>query len=401
MKKIFIISIIFLLLTTLIFGGFFFFQNRNKSTPEQQNDNFFPLGNIMEFFGGTSTNVDIQTNDINNFSQNTYITPTQTKISDDPIGGFDLISTNDQDFIFYTDKTSGHIYYKSNLSDSPRRISNTTIPEINDLKVGINSGQLNIIISTANKSFYSNIQISNLIASSTEELNIPLTESRHLEISLNPDKNRGFMLEKLNDGSLGMIKNINLTGGQQIFNSPIANWVAQWASRNIIALVQKPSGKLSSNLYFLNTESGNLEKIIESKKGLQILVSPDSNFIIYSQVEGDAFSTYLLNRESRQVTHLKIKALPEKCVWATDSTVVYCAVSEEFLTGLYPDDWYKGLVSFSDDIWFIDTVDGKEYKVYDTGNLSPDITKLQLLDHNTLVFMNKLDDTLWRIDLID
>jgi hypothetical protein len=72
--------------------------------------------------------------------------------------------------------------------------------------------------------------------------------------------------------------------------------------------------------------------------------------------------------------------------------------------GLYPDDWYRGEVSFSDQIWKINLNDGSTNMLIDP-ILIPDgedidATNLALdANEDYLFFINKKDSFLWELGL--
>ncbi|MFZ1019925.1 MAG: hypothetical protein WAN61_02985, partial [Minisyncoccia bacterium] len=72
--------------------------------------------------------------------------------------------------------------------------------------------------------------------------------------------------------------------------------------------------------------------------------------------------------------------------------------------GQYPDSWYQGTVSFSDQFWKIDLTTGNTTMLVDpitiTGNQEIDGIKLALDDgENYLFFVNKKDSYLWELSL--
>ena len=99
-----------------------------------------------------------------------------------------------------------------------------------------------------------------------------------------------------------------------------------------------------------------------------------------------------------------VKTLPEKCVWGNTSTTVYCAVPRNVPNNQYPDSWYQGEVSFSDQIWKIDATNGNTTMLVDPLAISggEDIDGIKLaLDNagNYLFFVNKKDSFLWEFNL--
>ena len=73
----------------------------------------------------------------------------------------------------------------------------------------------------------------------------------------------------------------------------------------------------------------------------------------------------------------------------------YCGVPSSYPTGVYPDDWYKGLISFSDTLWSYSIAKQESVQVA----LPPqtiDIERMEAYpDAGYLFFMNKINNELW------
>jgi hypothetical protein len=84
--------------------------------------------------------------------------------------------------------------------------------------------------------------------------------------------------------------------------------------------------------------------------------------------------------------------------------MVYCAVPSQPIKAIYPDDWYKGTISFIDKIWQSNATTG-EIKlissIVDTSDRVIDAFNLGLDPKDDfLIFMNKNDLSLWSLDLV-
>ena len=101
-----------------------------------------------------------------------------------------------------------------------------------------------------------------------------------------------------------------------------------------------------------------------------------------------------------------VQTLADKCTWGNFyKNLVYCAVPSRSVAGSYPEDWYTGIVSFSDKIWqinattgevkLVSNIIGQSDRPIDGFNLSTDSKD------NFLFFMNKTDLSLWSLDLVN
>jgi hypothetical protein len=166
----------------------------------------------------------------------------------------------------------------------------------------------------------------------------------------------------------------------------------------------KPSAKIPGYLYFLNSKTGRFSKILGDINGLTTKTNTNATEVLYSDAIRNTPRLYLYNIKSSESKLLPWNTLPEKCLWGkTDTKVIYCAVPKSFETGDYPDIWYQGLTSFTDDIWMLNTETMASTLVLDpkkdTSNTF-DIIDMQIdKNDNYLLFTNKIDLTLWSLNL--
>src|SRR3989344_6052239 len=129
-----------------------------------------------------------------------------------------------------------------------------------------------------------------------------------------------------------------------------------------------------------------------------ILPNPLGTVLAVSGVDnGKPLPLRLMNQKGETVGRDDGATLTEKCAWAADGAAIYCGIPLN-PDGRLPDDWYKGLVSFSDRIVKIDSRTGAVTDIlarstFDAVNLFAD-SKNQFL-----FFTNKTDSSLWRIKL--
>lgn len=208
--------------------------------------------------------------------------------------------------------------------------------------------------------------------------------------------------------TLGIVSDFVNQNQSQIFNSFFGDWQIQWPQKDVVALTTKPSEEVAGILYFLNTETEILKKIIDDVKGLTTLVDPAASKVLYSKKSssGNGFYTYIYDMETRQSIVLNIQTLPEKCVWGKNNEhLIYCGIPVEIPLGEYPDSWYQGEIGFSDRIWEINILSGEQRLLFDPRSeiLTEEIDVIHPMldnDEKALIFINKKDSTLWRVDLL-
>lgn len=209
-----------------------------------------------------------------------------------------------------------------------------------------------------------------------------------------------FYLENSQTASAGTISNYNNSDSSKIFNSSFTEWLPQFPNNGLVTLTTKPSVEVLGYMYFLDTKTKSISKVLSGIKGLTTLTSPDSRFVLYSETKGGAPQLSVYSVNSGEILPLGLKTLPEKCVGGkTNQLLAYCAVPRSLPLGEYPDQWYQGLISFSDDLWEIDINTMGKRKVMspaDFGVSSFDIINPSISSDDVyLVFINKLSGTPW------
>ena len=219
------------------------------------------------------------------------------------------------------------------------------------------------------------------------------------DVAVSSDKERLFYLLTVNNAGVGTVYR-NTNGNQaQIFSSPLSEWLSEWPTENTITLTTKPSGVVEGVMYSLDVNTERLTRVLGGVTGLTTLTSPDGLNVLYAEGGTNNITLSLYDTKNRSSIPIPFRTLPEKCVWASDAITVYCAVPNTIPSGLYPDYWYQGLISFSDDIWKVNTETFVAERVVSFQNIARselDGVRLTLdPSDSVLLFQNKKDMTLW------
>ncbi len=141
----------------------------------------------------------------------------------------------------------------------------------------------------------------------------------------------------------------------QLFESPFSEWLSGWPTTSLITMTTKPSGSVPGYMYTIDPAKKNLIQVFGGINGLTTLTSPSGKLVLYGN---SALTLSIYHTDTKTSDVLGIKTLPEKCVWNKTGDTIYCAVPKSINSGLYPDAWYQGEVSFNDQIWKIDVKTG-------------------------------------------
>lgn len=421
-RKFYIIITVVLALIFAGLVGYYFLvrTNSNSTTGGTVGSifNFFPFGNGGTT-GGTGTpppppgTPPTQPNPLNSPLQKLR------EISSEPVTGAGTLdvkigtSTKSNQLgtvVNYIEKATGHIF-TANLFDTTQvRISNTTIPLSYDAIWGNSNTSF---IARYLKTDDQTVDTYSLMlkagapvkgATTTPEDSISATVFPAGIMDVQVLDSSVFYLQKTpTGGSTGFVSNFSGTTKKQIWNSPIRDLNSQYVNSTTIALTTKPAQSLGGYLYFVNTTSGNVRKILSNIAGLSTLTSPNTSRVLYL-VNDTGAQMYLYTVSTLGAVAVTPTTFPEKCVWSLKNPdTVYCAVPEGQLDGSSLTSWYQGLVSFSDDIWKYDMKNNTATIIENlsaNANESIDVIKPILsADEQYLVFMNKTDNSLWSLDL--
>lgn len=232
----------------------------------------------------------------------------------------------------------------------------------------------------------------------TEEISLPDYISFMATAGDNSD--RLFYLQDNSVSVSGVLVNFKNIGTTKIFNSSFTEWLPQFPNQNLVTLTTKPSENIPGHMFFVNPKTKSVTKILGNINGLTTLTNPDGKLVLYSETKDGAPSISVYNVLKKETYQLSIHTLPEKCVWSSKkTTIAYCAVPQSLPTGAYPDQWYQGVLSFSDDLWMIDTATQNVSRIMSPGDFGiagVDMTNLAISSNDAyLVFIDKVSSTPW------
>lgn len=308
----------------------------------------------------------------------------------------------------YVDRVTGNIYQTFADKIEERRFSTTTIPKVYEAFFG-NKGESVVMRylkegSNTITTFVGNLPKEVLggdTAGENEIVGSFLPEDVE-DVSLSQDASSLFYLFNVGENIVGTTLGLTTNKKSQVFDSPFTEWLSQWPNNKLITLTTKPASGVPGYVYGIDLlNNKNLHQIFGNINGLTTLTSPNGKLILYGN---DGLSLGIYHTDTKVSEYLGIRTLPEKCVWGMASDVVYCGVPGSIAGAGYPDAWYRGEVSFGDQLWKVDTTSGNATLLVDPitveGGEAVDSIKLALdADENYLFFVNKKDSFLWELSL--
>lgn len=403
-KKFFIVTIsivLFLLLISLV-GYYFVIQNKSETPGGVINTfkGFFPFGG--EEVATTTPSIE------NPVVENPVIEPANyaqklRKISSEQVAGMGTLDTKAGTVVRYIEKATGHIYETELFSPNKNRISNTTIPTVYDAVWGNkNSSLIARYLKDDNQTIDTYGLLLKDVSTSTENVVSAVKFPEGIK-DVSVFGNSVFTLETKDSSSVGYISNFDGSKKIQIWNSPIKEVLSQYVNSKTVALTTKPHQNFEGFLFFVDTGNGQVKKMLGNIFGLSTLTNNDATQVVFLD-QGNVAKLFVFDIKSKSSTALTPTTFPEKCVWSKkDKNIVYCAVPQEYISNDSLTLWYQGSVSFTDNVWRFDiknNVSSMIGELFNESNEQIDVIKPILSENEQyLVFINKIDNSLWSLDL--
>ena len=346
------------------------------------------------------------------------------KVSSMPVAGFGIFRKEKfkKEFasaLRYVDKATGNIYQTFADEIDERQFSATIIPKIYEAYFGNNAESVVMrYLKTDDRTietFIGSVPKELLGGDTTEKNEIKgyFLPENITDVSISPDGSKILYFLNVGDGIIGSTSSLassSLTQAPkktQIFDSAFTEWLPFWPNTKMITISTKPAANVPGHMYSFDPNKkveGGLNKILGDINGLTALTSPSGKLILYGN---DNLNLNIFHVDTKASDLLGVRTLPEKCTWNNKgnktSTFIYCAVPKLVNVAIYPDAWYQGEISFSDEIWKINVENGNAIKILDPmAERGEEIDGIKLaLDEseNYLFFVNKKDSYLWELNL--
>ena len=329
--------------------------------------------------------------------------PGLQKISNGPVSGSILYMQGSTTLVRFMERATGNIFEFNSLTNTNKRITNTTIPKGERVLWG-NGGQsllLQFVKDGGIQNYFGSIATTT--ASSTDELvNLigNYIDEPIVSFAFSPNKNTTFALIRTGFGVDGYLANAKVQGLNKVWSSRTTEWIPQFATNDTVYLTTGASEGISGYLYSLNIKTGAFIPILSDVKGLTTLVNSDGSAVLFSTSENGVVRLFAYFVKTKTTAIQPFTTLPEKCAWLS-TTQYTCGVPLREMSGSFPDDWYMGNATFDDyivtaDIANQEIMEISNTEIKDASEAGIDVINLQTNpDGTTLTFQNKKDLSQW------
>lgn len=324
------------------------------------------------------------------------------KISEGPVVPGEVVtrktgnaSSSPEAVVQYIERQSGNVYAYSTLSKTLTRTSNKTIPGIQSASWLPNASVA--FVRYLSGSDFSTINTYALPVSGAGGFFLPQNLT-----GISVSATSVLTLATGVNGSVVSVARIDGTHSSEIFTTPLSSIHASFAGKKQYLVYTKPSAALDGDA-FLVDGAGHFSRIAGPLSGLVALASPSGKWVLVSYTLNGAMQMELINTATGSSLSLPVAAIADKCVWTNNDSAIYCGIPMSPPVAAYPDDWYQGVVHFSDRIWKIDTAGRYAQLVLDFSKETKDTLDAEALAidqlSTVLVFVNKNDGSLWSYSL--
>lgn len=351
--------------------------------------------------------------------------PRLRKITSEPTSGATIIEkkvektidnkkvTETVYFVRYMDKATGHIIETPYNSYKTEKISNKTIPKVEDALFGSNGNSVIArLLDDDNetiKTYFISLQDKKIdpTASATEneevvskEAVVSILEDNIRDIVLSPLKTQVAYLTYTDSGGKITVGSLDGTKKNIIYEDLLRELLLSWPTQSKIVISTKPSGLATGFAWSMNSNGGNLSKIAGGELGLTVLSSPNLEYTLIGIGGEKDITLKFKNQITNEDRKVRFFSLPEKCVWSQNTKKdAYCGIPTTSSTDTFPESWYLGITKFNDNIWKIDEkgenliLNKSKYTKESIDIIKPSISS----DDKYMIFTNKNDLSLWAL----
>jgi len=408
-KKTLIATIVGILVLALIGIGFYFYFKNGSINPFSDGTGGFnnPGGNNVNTprpqTGSTSNNDTVVVAN-SNFQTEARL----VKISEVPVSGFTVYDVGSSTLIRYIDRATGNLFEVNTTKSQKNRISNTTIPKVEDIAWG--SRGSSFVMRYAKDGVVQGLYavVSSTTATSTSVGALSELTSTALPVGIvsyvyAPKKDQAVFATTESGTIKVSTMNTKTRVSSPVWTFPTTEWLLSWPADTVISANTKASNGVAGYLLEINPVTKKVMTVLSGVPGLTTLMNNKTKWVLFS--ESDENGTKLKVYDPQNLTKQEIvpTTLPEKCVWTNTSVRLLCAVPKS-LIGTLPDDWYQGVTTFSDSMWLYDPNAGWATEVSadleKESGTQIDVINPELSPKDTLlVFMNKKDLSLWALKI--
>ncbi len=293
--------------------------------------------------------------------------------------------------ILYTEQGTGHVYM-INLDDGKETLVNgTTLAQSTE---AVFSADGSYVAITSYKSSGNTVAVEKVSMEGGEKEGIMLPIGA-TEVAFGKASNTVMYLLKEKGGAVGYSYNLLKQSSARLFSIPLRDVRVLWGTPTYVYTT--PTARAVGFIYRM--EGSTLSYVTEG--GYALMGLPYSGGVAVSKIDNEDVQSFTVPLKG-ELVNFPVSLIPEKCV--SFIKIFYCASPNKRIdTATFPDSWYKGVISYSDILWLIDSTTGNATVLSNflsESGREVDVSKIGIDDAGKrLYFVNKNDNTLWMFDM--
>ena len=328
--------------------------------------------------------------------------PRLRKVSETPVSGGRAFTVGATTTLRWVERATGHVYEGRADETTVRRVSNTTIPETQEVMwVSPTSFIIRSLAEErgAIQNFYATL-------ASTTAIDQALS-GKFLggwdRAALDPDEKNLLSVDETADGSTFSLSRPDGSGARIVLATPIRSLVPLQSKTSLYAATAPAPGIAG---FLFRIEGGGLTKVTGGVLGMMAASSPSGRYIAISGGTGRMISLSILDTRTGTLYDSPLATIVSKCAWVSENPPsLACGIPQTFPAGAYPTDWLVGRISFSDDLWLVEPLEGTASlladPVEDVGE-EVDIWQPAVDESGAyLTFINKRDLSFWSFKIAE
>ena len=303
--------------------------------------------------------------------------------------GYTEVVTASSTLMYFVEGGTGHVFtIDPMIEGSENRVSNVTIPVAT--RAAISVGGTYIAIRSGNQP-EANLTV---LTRNGEAVDTYTLEEPVRDFTINSNNDVLYTIAG-GSGLYGKSLDLETKTTKTIFEIPFREATIVWGSGPDDSHYVYPKTSRYLEGYLYEIKAGKFTRLPVS--GFGFMANGNKDFVAYSVLENDKYTSSLLNNEFNTSRSLPLNFVPEKCTFG--AAALFCASSDTSGDYRFPDNWYRGEISFADTIWkvypetfgleiVVDTLgeSGRELDI-----VSPEVGT----NDSFLYFINKNDQSLW------
>lgn len=321
-----------------------------------------------------------------------------TQLTTAPVAGAVIFTRDDERFVRYVERGTGHIYEIALATGEEVQVTGTTIPKVVGATWAPTGNRVAFTVETGpySSSVYV-VQISKNDDGDFSLDGVNVGDNVH-SLAFDDIGDTLFYALSGEKETRGFSLNLKTEAREQMFAVPFTQIDVLWGDD--IYVYNRPSSAVRGYVY--RVAGGMLERV--SEEGFGLMARAENDFVVVTRNDETGLPyTTAYDQETGSTTLLALSGLVSKCTPSRSvPAYLWCAETLSPPNRALPDLWHQGVVTLADTLVLVDLrTGGISLEVDFETELGYPLDGIELMADESdsyLIFKNKNDQTLWLYD---